>query len=289
MVYKMISLLNLANPSLIQQLSQSVSNEKDLENLRTSGWLKDDLNNNVFFIYSETSSDILASLRINLTIDPWIDSDSPYQKLDVGQVSRYMTTALACTNNDYEVNVIKTISKLLLSFINNQICSVNNIKFNNSGNETQLSVGLIHNSYTLDINLNIGMKSFIDNKTIIDKYKLFETSLSKAKNEFNFSIVTNDKVNKVASIYKTASTCEYDDAILFNKDSLVSIKPFIDGHSLITTDLIESLIKEIQNKETKKLKLIKVMCSNHYQRTHGDLITIVLCSPVNIWSITIYV
>ncbi|MFO5736256.1 hypothetical protein, partial [Klebsiella pneumoniae] len=91
------------------------------------------------------------------------------------------------------------------------------------------------------------MKSFIDNKTIIDKYKLLETSLSKTKSEFNFSIVTNDKVNKVASIYKTASTCEYDDAILFNKDSLVSIKPFIDGHSLITTDLIESLIKEIQN------------------------------------------
>ncbi|MFO5890760.1 hypothetical protein ACLBSJ_33685, partial [Klebsiella pneumoniae] len=74
------------------QLSQSVSNEKDLENLRTSGWLKDDLNNNEFFSYSETSSDILASLRINLTIDPWIDSDNPYQKLDVGQVSRYMTT-----------------------------------------------------------------------------------------------------------------------------------------------------------------------------------------------------
>ncbi|MFO5854706.1 hypothetical protein, partial [Klebsiella pneumoniae] len=77
--------------------------------------------------------------------------------------------------------------------------------------------------------------------------------------------------------------------LLSNKVTLVSIKPFIDGHSLITTDLIESLIKEIQNKETKKLKLIKVMCSNHYQRTHGDLITIVLCSPVNIWSITIYV
>ncbi|MFO5615338.1 hypothetical protein ACLBQC_32830, partial [Klebsiella pneumoniae] len=56
---------------------------------------------------------------------------------------------------------------------------------------------------------------------------------------------------------ETATTCEYDDAILFNKDSLVSIKPFIDGHSLITTDLIESLIKEIQNKETKKLKLQK--------------------------------
>ncbi|MFO5736611.1 hypothetical protein, partial [Klebsiella pneumoniae] len=70
-----------------------VSNEKDLENLRTSGWLKDDLNNNVFFIYSETSSDILASLRINLTIDPWIDSDNPYHSLDVVQHSPYTTTA----------------------------------------------------------------------------------------------------------------------------------------------------------------------------------------------------
>ncbi|MFO5701754.1 hypothetical protein ACLBSN_31785, partial [Klebsiella pneumoniae] len=100
-------------------------------------------------------------------------------------------TPLAGTNNDNDINVIKTISKLLLSFINNQLCSVNYIKFNNSGNETHLSVGLIHNSYTLDIDLNIGMKSFIDNKTIIDKYKLFETSLSKTKSEFNFSIVTN--------------------------------------------------------------------------------------------------
>ncbi|MFO5520925.1 hypothetical protein ACLBP3_30415, partial [Klebsiella pneumoniae] len=60
---------------LIQQLSQSVSNEKDLENLRTSGWLKDDLNNNVFFIYSETSSDILARLSVNLTIVTCIDSE----------------------------------------------------------------------------------------------------------------------------------------------------------------------------------------------------------------------
>ncbi|MFO5742573.1 hypothetical protein ACLBPW_31265, partial [Klebsiella pneumoniae] len=68
-------------------------------------------------------------------------------------------TAYEARKLNIEFKVIKTVSKLLLSFINNQICSVNNIKFNNSGNETQLSVGLIHNSYTLDIDLNIGMKS----------------------------------------------------------------------------------------------------------------------------------
>ncbi|MFO5836889.1 hypothetical protein ACLBSM_32890, partial [Klebsiella pneumoniae] len=72
-----------------------------------------------------------------------------------------------------------------------------------------------------------------------------------------------------------------EEATLYNEDSLLSMRPFIDGHSLITTDLIESLIKEIQNKETKKLKLIKVMSSNHYQRTHGDLITLVSCSHLN--------
>ncbi|QYV98925.1 hypothetical protein [Pseudomonas phage U1B] len=289
MVYKMISLLNLANSGLIQKLSHSVANEKDLENLKTSGWLKDDLNKDVFFIYSENSSDILASLMIYMASDPWLDDDHNSQKLSISQVSRYITIALACASNDYEVNVIRTISKMLMTFVNDLTCEVNNIQFNNNGSETQLLISLVKNSYLLDISLNIGSSPFISDTAIVDKYKLFVTSQGTFKNDFNFSVINNGKVNKVASIFKTLSSVEYGHANPFNKNSLLGIKPIIDGHEFITIDFIEALIKEIQNKETKKLKLIKITCFNHYQKINRDLISIVLCSPDNVWNITIHV
>lgn len=290
MLYKMIDLLNLSN---VIMNKHALIKTDILKDLHTSEWLDYQTNKKLFLIYAKESKTILASLELSSVLNEFSPLDD-YESVDYDRLCRYITTILACTKNEYEVEVISSISKLLNMCINTLHFKPTFIILNSFDSSAKLNIKLENNGQLLNISLNIGADSLINNTRLINEYGIIDTtnifSHSKNTTETTLAKLVGNKLVNVATLTKSnAGVTDFANATNFNKDSLIGIKSIIDNNTVITIELISEIIDVVQSKETEKLKLSQILCSSHYNNVHRDVIIIVLCSSINTWTISVHV